>query len=87
MGPIPLDERLHICLDIEKLQKSTTKIIHNSILHLTDFKDFNIIFLIIHIQLLLHKWTHKLQMLKKTNELPEDGQQQGPKYVRAVINK
>ena len=40
-----------------------------------------------HIKLTLHKWSHKLQMLKKTNELPQDGQQQGLNYVRAIINK
>ena len=41
-GPIPLEEGLHSCLDTEKLQKYTIKIIHNFIFHLTDFKDFNI---------------------------------------------
>ena len=59
MGPIPLEERLHRCFDTENLQKYTVKIIYNFILHLTEFKDFNIlvliIFLIIYVKLLLHK--------------------------------
>lgn len=68
MVPIPLEERLHRFLDTEIWQKYTMKIIHNFILHLNDFKEFNIliliIFLIIHTKFLLHKWSHKLQMLK-----------------------
>ena len=36
---------------------------------------------------MLHKWSNKLQMLKKTNELPQDGQQQRLDYARAIINK
>jgi len=37
MGPVPFEEMLHRCLDTEKLQKYTFKIIYNFILHLTDF--------------------------------------------------
>ena len=48
MGPIPLEERLHRCLDTEKLQKCTIKIIHNFIFLLTDFKDFNINYIFNH---------------------------------------
>jgi hypothetical protein len=33
------------------------------------------------------KLKHKLQMQKKTHELPEDGQQLRPKHVGALINK
>jgi len=56
MGPIPLEERLHICLDTEKLQKYIIKIIHNLYcIYLILRILILIIFLIIHIKLLLHK--------------------------------